>query len=196
MLPLMMLAHGTRLTETLQARWAHISRGERVWVIPENKSSRRHELPLTPQVLALLARYRSALPDARQRVDWLLPVRGGNRLSASSACSMFKGISGGEWSSHDLRKLMRDSLSDLGVDYFIGERLINHSLGKTAETYLTRDVMDRCREALERWHARLDECGLSIATGLNVAAAGFSQDDATPTAAQSVGVSGVFTGRG
>lgn len=178
LLPLMMLAHGTRLSETLQAEWAHISLTDRVWVLPELncKSRRQHILPLTPQVLALLARYRQAMPDARAQVDWVFPVRGGSRLAETTASSMFRKISGGKWSSHDLRKLMRDCLADLGVDYFIGERLINHSLGKVSETYLTRDVMDRCREALERWHARLDECGLSIATGLNTAVPACSTD--------------------
>lgn len=196
LLPLMMLAHGTRLTETLHARWAHISRGERLWVLPENKSSRLHELPLTPQVLALLARYRQALPDNRAQADWLIPVRGGSRLSTSAACSMFREISGGKWSSHDLRKLMRDCLADLGVDYFIAERLINHSLGKTAETYLTRDVAARCREALDLWHARLDECGFSIAHGLNAAVPASSQNDSNADAPASVAESCVFTGRG
>jgi integrase len=182
LLPLMMLAHGTRVGETLQAQWSHISLVERVWVLPELncKSRRQHLLPLTPQALALLARYRNALPDARTQADWVFPVRGGARLSESSASSMFRALSGGKWSSHDLRKLMRDCLADLGVDYFIGERLINHSLGKVSETYLTRDVMERCREALERWHARLDECGFSIATGLNMAVPASSQDSATP----------------
>ena len=65
---------------------------------------------------------------------------------------MFRSVSGGKWSSHDLRKLMRDCLADLGVDFFIGERLINHSLGKVSETYLTRDVMERWRAD---WHAHL-----------------------------------------
>jgi integrase len=178
LLPLMMLAHGTRIGETLQAQWAHISLSERVWVLPELncKSRRQHLLPLTPQVLALLARYRQALPDARAHACWVFPVRGGARLTSTSASSMFRSVSGGKWSSHDLRKLMRDCLADLGVDYFIGERLINHSLGKVSETYLTRDVMDRCREALERWHARLDACGFSIATGLDIALPAFSQN--------------------
>ncbi|MGF6694774.1 integrase [Metapseudomonas resinovorans] len=198
LLPLMMLAHGTRLGETLQAQWSHISLTERVWVLPElnNKSRRQHALPLTPQVLALLARYRQALPDARAQTDWVFPVRGGRRLAATSASAMFRAVSGRKWSSHDLRKLMRDCLADLGVDYFIGERLINHSLGKTAETYLTRDVMDRCREALERWHARLDECGFAIATGLKAPTPAFSQDGAEQGAARAVGDSCVFTGRG
>jgi integrase len=187
LLPLMMLAHGTRIGETLQAQWSHISLVERVWVLPELncKSRRQHLLPLTPQVLALLARYRQALPDARAQVDWVFPVRGGARLAGTTASSMFRALSGGKWSSHDLRKLMRDCLADLGVDYFIGERLINHSLGKVSETYLTRDVMERCREALERWHARLDECGLSVATGLDVPVAASSQNTETlePTGA-------------
>lgn len=191
LLPLMMLAHGTRLGETLQAQWSHVSLVERVWVLPELncKSRRQHLLPLTPQALALLARYRQALPDARTQADWLFPVRGGARLAATSASSMFRALSGGKWSSHDLRKLMRDCLADLGIDYFIGERLINHSLGKVSETYLTRDVMERCREALERWHARLDECGFSIATGLDFAAAASSPNTGNAEPARPASVS-------
>lgn len=191
LLPLMMLAHGTRLGETLQAQWAHISLADRVWVLPELncKSRRQHLLPLTPQMLALLARYRQALPDARSQVAWVFPVRGGAPLAATTASAMFRSVSGGKWSSHDLRKLMRDCLADLGVDYFIGERLINHSLGKVSETYLTRDVMERCREALERWHARLDECGFSVAHGLDMAVAASSQNVETLEPAGVVAVS-------
>lgn len=196
LLPLMMLAHGTRITETIKATWSHISRAEQFWVIPANKSSRLHEIPLTPQVLALLARYRAALPDARARTEWLFPVRGGNRLSSTRASAMFRSISGRKWCSHDLRKLMRASLSELGVDHFIAERLINHSLGKTAETYLTRDVAGRCREALELWHARLDECGFSIAHGLNNVAGVSPQISGGPVMARHAGDSSVFTGRG
>lgn len=191
LLPLLMLAHGTRIGETLQAQWSHISLVERVWVLPELncKSRRQHILPLTPQVLALLARYRQALPDARAQIDWVFPVRGGARLSPTTASAMFRSVSGGKWSSHDLRKLMRDCLADLGVDFFIGERLINHSLGKVSETYLTRDVMERCREALERWHARLDECGFSLAHGLDMAAPASSPNPETPEPAGAVAIS-------
>lgn len=198
LLPLLMLAHGTRIGETLQAQWSHISLTERVWVLPELncKSRRQHILPLTPQALALLARYRQALPDARAQTDWVFPVRGGARLSPTTASAMFRKVSGGKWSSHDLRKLMRDCLADLGVDFFIGERLINHSMGKVAETYLTRDVMERCREALERWHARLDECGLTVATGLEMAADASSQKHENAEHAGLAADSSVFNCRG
>jgi integrase len=198
LLPLMMLAHGTRLSETLKAQWAHISLSERAWVLPElnNKSRRQHMLPLTPQVLALLARYREALPEIRAQSDGLFPVRGGGQLSVTTASAMFRKVSGRKWSSHDLRKLMRDCLADIGVDYFIGERLINHTLGKTAETYLTRDVMDRCREALEQWHARLDELGFSIAHGIKPAVPALSQSSAELEPAGTLAGSCISTGRG
>jgi integrase len=191
LLPLLMLAHGTRIGETLQAQWSHISLTEKVWVLPELncKSRRQHILPLTPQALALLARYRQALPDARAQIDWVFPVRGGARLSPTTASAMFRAVSGGKWSSHDLRKLMRDCLADLGVDFFIGERLINHSLGKVSETYLTRDVLERCREALELWHTRLDECGFSCATGLDMAAPASSPNPETTEPAGAAAIS-------
>lgn len=198
MLPLMMLAHGTRIAETLLASWAHVSLDERVWVIPEanTKSRRQHVLPLTPQVLALLERYRQALPDPRLKSEWLFPVRAGARLADTSAHALMREVSGRRWTSHDLRKLMRSSLADIGVDHLVGELLINHSLGTTAETYLTRDAMERRREALERWHVRLDECGFADAHGAKVAAPALLQNDGTPDAAGVTAVSCVSTRRG
>jgi len=175
MLPLMMLAHGTRIAETLMARWAHISLDERVWVIPEanTKSRREHVLPLTPQVLGLLDRYRKALPDPRLKAAWLFPVRGGGKMADTSAHALMREVSGRQWTSHDLRKLMRSSLADIGIDHMVGELLINHTLGVTTETYLTRDVMERRRAALERWHNRLDELGFADAHGVKVAVPAF-----------------------
>lgn len=182
MLPLMMLAHGTRIAETLMARWSHVSLDERVWVIPEanTKSRREHVLPLTPQVLGLLARYRRALPDRRLRAPWLFSVRGGGRMADTSAHALMREVSGRQWTSHDLRKLMRSSLADIGIDHMVGELLINHTLGVTTETYLTRDVMERRREALERWHGRLDELGFADAHGVKVAVPALLSDSAKP----------------
>ena len=198
MLPLMMLAHGTRIAETLMARWSHVSLDERVWVIPEanTKSRREHVLPLTPQVLALLERYRKRLPDPRLTSEWLFPVRGGARLADTSAHALMREVSGRRWTSHDLRKLMRSSLADIGVDHLVGELLINHSLGATAETYLTRDAMERRREALERWHARLDELGFAKAHGAKVAVPALLHIDGEAEAAGVCADSCVSTGRG
>lgn len=191
MLPLMMLAYGTRIAETLMTRWSHISLDERLWVIPEanTKSRREHVLPLTPQMLGLLARYRAALPDPRLKAQWVFSVRGGGQLAKTSAHALMREISNRQWSSHDLRKLMRSSLADIGIDHMVGELLINHTLGVTTETYLTRDVMERRREALERWHSRLDELGFTDAHGVEVPVPALLPNDAKPEGADASGVS-------
>lgn len=198
MLPLMMLAHGTRIAETLMARWSHVSLDERVWVIPEanTKSKREHVLPLTPQVLGLIQRYRQGLPESRLKGAWVFPVRGGARMADTTAHALMREVSGRQWTSHDLRKLMRSSLADIGVDHMVGELLINHTLGVTAETYLTRDAMERRREALERWHARLDECGFAAAHGVETAVPAFLQNDCIPAMAGAPADSCVSTWRG
>ena len=167
-LPLMMLAHGTRISETLHARWANIDMSEGVWVLPaENTKTRQQRvIPLTEQVVALLVRYRSALPKSRLSSEWVFSVRGGGRLVETSAHARLRVVSGTQWTSHDLRKLMRDCLADIGVDYMVAERLIGHRLGSVAEAYLTNADMGLRRSALQQWHARLDACGFADAHGL------------------------------
>ncbi|TRO14356.1 site-specific integrase [Ectopseudomonas mendocina] len=198
MLPLLMLAYGTRITETLLTRWARFSLDERVWFISaaDQKSRREHLLPITPQIIGLVTRYRAALPEARLRAVWMFAVRGGNRMADTSAHALIREISERQWTSHDLRKLMRSSLSDIGIDYMVAEHLINHSLGTTAETYLSKDEMDRRRDAVERWHARLDECGFAAAHGVNVAVPALLQNSAKPLVAGDSADSCTSMGRG
>src|SRR5690606_2511985 len=104
-------------------------------------------------------------------------------LVETSAHALMREVSGRQWTSHDLRKLMRSSLADIGIDHMVGELLINHTLGVTTETYLTRDVMARRREALERWHDRLDELGFADAHGVEVAVPGLLSSGANPSGA-------------
>lgn len=157
-LVLMMLCHGTRLGETRKARWADISLGDRVWNIPaENtKTKTRHELPLTDQAVGILQAYRAQSGGA-----FLFPAsRGRKPIGASSASKMIREHSRGEWSSHDLRKVARTAWADLGVEYMVGEMLLNHALSKMDKTYIHTLVKAQSRAALQQYHAWLDDQGL------------------------------------
>lgn len=168
MLALMMLCHGTRIGETRMARWAHISLAEREWFIPaENtKTGVEHHLPLTEQVCALLTRYRDAQYARGYDGQYLFPARNGKALGEAQGCAVFRRLGHGEWTSHDLRKVARTGWADLGVDHLIGELLINHAMGHNVKVYIQSDVMSRKRDALERWHAHLDQKGLGLIHGL------------------------------
>ncbi|KAI2693119.1 site-specific integrase [Pseudomonas sp. TNT3] len=162
LLALMMLCHGTRIGETRQARWAHISLAEREWFIPaeHTKTGVEHHLPLTEQVRQLLISYRDIQRAGGYDGQFLFPSRSGNALSEGQASAVFVRLGQGEWTSHDLRKVARTGWADIGIDHLIGELLINHAMGHNVKVYIQSDVMSRKRDALEKWHAHLDSKGL------------------------------------
>lgn len=161
MLALMMLAHGTRIGETRQARWRHISLTDRVWIIPAEvtKTRTQHLLPLTDQACALLCRYRETQRQNAADSVFLFPGRSGHPISEKAASTLFARLGGGHWSSHDLRKLARTGWAELGVDYLIGEMLLNHTLTAIAQAYIQTSADSLKREALELWHRWLDARG-------------------------------------
>jgi integrase len=168
MLALMMLCHGTRIGETRQARWSHISLAERGWFIPaeHTKTGVEHHLPLTEQVCALLMRYRDGQYTRGYDGQFLFPSRNGKALSEGQASAVFARLGQGEWTSHDLRKVARTGWADLGIDHLIGELLINHAMGHNVKVYIQSDVMGRKRDALQQWHAHLDQKGFALIHGL------------------------------
>src|SRR5690554_4082555 len=126
MMALMMLCHGTRIGETRNAQWRHVCLTQRVWVIPSENTKTRseHVLPLTEQVCSLLRIYREELKLRGRESDSLFTDRmTGMAMSEATAFAGFRWISGGNWSSHDLRKLARTGWVEIGVDYLIGEML-------------------------------------------------------------------------
>ena len=167
-LALMMLFHGTRLGETRQARWSHISLAEREWFIPAEHTKTRveHRLPLTEQVRLLLLDYREIQRSQGYDGQFLFPAKQGKPIAEGMACCIFRHIGQGVWTSHDLRKLARTGWADLGVDHLVGELLINHAMGHNVKVYIQSDVMARKREALEKWHAHLDQKGFALIRGL------------------------------
>lgn len=164
MLPLMMLCHGTRLGETRQARWKNINLKTRQWFIPaaDTKTKAEHTLPLTEQACSLLQRYRAIQTGAGYTGPFLFPGSNGSALSPSKACTVFTSVSKGEWSSHDLRKVARTAWADLGVDYMIGEILLNHAMKDLDATYIHTTAEGMKRKALEAWHQHLDEHGFAL----------------------------------
>jgi integrase len=180
MLALTMLAQGNRIGEACLARRQHISLIDRVWIFPAQNTKTREELvvPLTEQMCALLTRYWQALPTSRQGSPWVFPGVNGKPVSAKQASALIKELSGGEWTSHDLRKLARTVWAEIGIDYLVGEMLLNHSVGTLAKTYIRTTADQLRRQALEQWHAWLDVRGFAAAHGLKSEQTGISTNAA------------------
>jgi len=167
MLALMMLCHGTRLGETRQARWKNLNVTTRQWFIPapDTKTKAEHTLPLTAQACALIERYRTIQQVSGYQGPFLFPGRAGGAISTTMASTLFKSMSKGEWSSHDLRKVARTAWADLGVDYMVGEMLLNHAMRDLDATYIHTTAEGMKRKALETWHDHLDHHGFTALHG-------------------------------
>jgi len=161
MLAALMLCHGTRLGETRMARWKNVNTVTGKWFIPaaDTKTKASHTLPLTDHACALLERYRVRQRSLGYTGPFLFPGSTGRSLSATKASTMFTSLSRGEWSSHDLRKVARTAWTDLGVDYMVGELLLNHAMKDLDQAYIHTSAESLKRQALEAWHGWLDERG-------------------------------------
>ncbi|MQT38102.1 tyrosine-type recombinase/integrase [Pseudomonas helleri] len=163
MLALMMLCHGTRLGETRLARWRNVNLEAGRWFIPagDTKTKAEHTLPLTTQACALLRRYQRLQAAQGYTGPLLFPGSHGALLSPSKANTLFTDLAKGEWSSHDLRKVARTAWTDLGVDYMVGELLLNHAMKDLDATYIHTTAEGLKRQALEAWHKHLDGQGFA-----------------------------------
>lgn len=151
----MMLLHGTRFNETRMTAWRWVD-FEGGWLeIPGKytKNRRAHRMPLTDITLNLLRRYRDLSPGT-----YLFQING-NIVSKTHAQRWVRSISDCNWASHDLRKLMRTILADLGIDWWVAEMMINHAPSKLDRTYIHTQVEQLSRDAFTHYHHWLaDRC--------------------------------------
>jgi integrase len=151
----LMLLHGTRFNETRLTAWRWVDLNGGWLEIPGKytKNRRAHRMPLTDITLNLLRRYREWNPGTH-----LFQING-SVVSKTHAQRWVRMISDREWSSHDLRKLMRTMLADLGIDWWVAEMMINHAPSKLDRTYIHTQVEQLCRDAFNHYHHYLaDRC--------------------------------------
>lgn len=163
MLAVMMLLHGTRIGETLRIRYDWIHWGDRTLLIPAEVTKTRepHTIPLTDLAIAAIKRYRWEQEYNGYKGIYLFPDGKGGHVTDGRASEMIRAVANGDWKAHDLRKMARTCWMDLGIDYMVGERLLNHKMSKLDQAYIHTHVEDQKRAALEKYHQWLRKNGFS-----------------------------------
>ncbi|OCH60880.1 hypothetical protein A6D98_09780 [Aliivibrio fischeri] len=161
---IMLLCHGTRITETLSAKWHHIDLEAGQWRLPmaDTKTREWHLLPLTKQITEWLIAYRTWQNQKGYRGVFVFPGHAhAQSLSYSTARKYIKNVSHNEWSAHDCRKALKTICTDLGIDHSVSERLLNHSQSKLDKAYDQSLYKVPMREALKQYHTWLDNRGFA-----------------------------------
>jgi integrase len=160
MLFVLMMMFGTRINETRLARWEHFA-GD-YWVIPASnaKNKEEHRVPMTDSAKALIQHYKCWQLKHVGKRAYLFPGNVG-AISIRCAHDWHTQIRFKHFTSHDLRRLFRTIVADLGVDTMIGERLLNHALPVLLRKYVKSTLDKGMSLALEQYHQYLIYRGFS-----------------------------------
>ena len=181
-LVLLLLCFGTRISETLSAKWSHFDFDNGIWIIPasDTKTHDSHQLPITRQAANLLKAYRVYQINHHYSGVYLFKGHKHSRpLSYSSSRALLKEVSEltQHFSAHDLRKLAASVMQQLQIDTFIINRILNHAMSKLDKAYMQGLIGDSIRSALETYHDHLDLKGMSSFSGLSEVRSNYEIDN-------------------
>jgi integrase len=138
---------GTRNSELLAMRWAHIDANARTWRIPVTRAGNTHLLPLPGPAMAIL----EALPS-RAKSEWVFPGDGvsGHIAKPAKAWQRTRIRAGiADVRIHDLRHTLASWLVAQGFSLPLIGRALNHTQMATTARY-AHLALDPVRAALEQ----------------------------------------------
>ncbi|SAL79711.1 phage integrase family protein [Caballeronia choica] len=178
-----MLSCGTRVGETVAARWEHVDLENGTWSIPADhaKSATALAVQFSNFSLAQFAALRAAgeaLP-ADKRSEWVFPSRidrnrpldnqtigkaladrqraAGESIKGRTSASTALVLADGQWKCHDLRRTAATLMQSLGVAESIVHRCLNHARSeKLDRVYLQHDYSPEMRAAWALLGERLE----------------------------------------
>lgn len=150
----LLILTGLRENEVACMRWSEIELDKKLWTIPAErmKNRRAHEVPLAPDMLALIR----SLP--RFKGDYVFTTTGGEKpvsgfAKGKARIDKLSGVEG--WQFHDLRRTMRTHLSALPVQDIVRELTIAHAKPGLHAVYDQHAYRDEKLECLTLWESRL-----------------------------------------
>jgi len=147
----LLILTGQRRGEIAGLTWQEIDLDKRLICLPRErvKNDRAHEIPLSPQAVALI----KALPRNSERYalclrSGLMNGFGKLKVRLDKACGV------ADFTLHDLRRTTASRMARLGVNLPVIEKVLNHVSGSFAGVvgiYQRHDFAGEKRKALELW---------------------------------------------
>jgi integrase len=149
----LLILTGQRRGEVAGMEWGELDLENCLWTLPRErvKNDRRHEVPLSPQTIAII----QSLPRIGDKyvfsVDGTAPANnfGDNRARLRELLGDMS-----PWVIHDLRRTAASGMARLGISLAIIEKVLNHVSGSFAGivgVYQRHEFAEEKRAALEKW---------------------------------------------
>lgn len=142
-----------RQHEARSMKWEDIDLQGKVWSVPAEMSKTRfaHRVPLTDRAVELL----ESIGPGAGYVFAAATRRGYAGPPARALTKLRKACGVTDLRLHDIRRTVRQRLTDLGTDERTAESILGHRPPKLVRTYVPEEPLDRMRAALDRWSREL-----------------------------------------
>jgi integrase len=152
----MLCLTGQRLSEVARMRWCDVDVDRAVWTLPREltKTDCRHEVPLSPPALEILAAMPRLGPFVFTTGD--KPISGFTGAKAALDEAMPAGTA--PWTNHDLRRTFATVSARLGIAPHVVEKTLNHASGSirgVAAIYNRHGYDAEKRRCLDAWGRHL-----------------------------------------
>ena len=169
---LLQMATITRIGETVAARWDHVDFERRLWVLPDTKNGKSHQVWLNDFALRQL----KILRNLTGSTDWLFPnsklngpldsktvtkqvadrQRTEGPMSGRTKQIDALQLAGGQWRPHDLRRTGASTMATLGALPDVIEKCLNHTEeNKMKRIYQRATYEGPMQDAWRLWGERL-----------------------------------------
>ena len=170
---LLQMATIARIGETVATRWEHIDFERRLWVLPDTKNGKAHQIWLSDFAL----RQFEILRDITGATAWVFPnsklngpldsktvtkqvadrQRTDGPMSGRTKQIDALQLAGGHWRPHDLRRTGASTMAELGTLPDVIEKCLNHTEeNKMKRIYQRATYEGPMRDAWRLWGERLD----------------------------------------
>jgi integrase len=144
----------TRSGEVLGARWAEISMGDAIWIVPAErmKGKLEHRVPLSDAALDVL-REAAKLREGDGSDGLVFPgVPASKPLSDTALFKLLRRMDRADITTHGFRSTFRDWCGETGKASDIAEAALAHKLGnKVQAAYQRGDLLERRRVLMDQW---------------------------------------------
>jgi integrase len=152
----LLLLTGQRRNEIGKLQWSEVDLARKMIILApaRTKNSRQHELPLSAQALAIIARQ-----PRRNSTEFVFGTRSGFTNWHGCKQELDARIGIAPYRIHDLRRTCATGMGELGVLPHVVEQALNHVSGAkagVAGTYNRSKMIDAVRQGLQAWSDHID----------------------------------------
>ncbi|MBA3175190.1 site-specific integrase [Salmonella enterica] len=162
------LVFGCRQREIRLSTWDEWDMDKWIWIVPASHSKNKKEI-----VRPIPEGIRQWLTDLKEVTKKNGLVVGekkdhkGVGLAVRTICKLLGHTEPTTWTIHDFRRTFATKLSDMGVDIYIIEQLLGHTLPGVMGVYNRSKFLDKKTEALNMWVTHL-ECLSGVYSNVRV----------------------------